>query len=192
LNNHQPWRYNHKLQQAVRALRRGDVVAYPTEAVWGLGCDPNNQQALFKILLLKHRPYDKGVILVAASIAQLQPYLRGLSSDLMQVLNDSWPGPNTWVIPHNGHCPEWIRGAHHSLAVRVSKHPMVVALCAAFGGPIVSTSANPGGLPPARTALQVRRYFRNEPITYAPGSVGDAAQPTQIRELLSGTILRPA
>ena len=186
------WQQHLKLHNAVRALHRGDVIAYPTEAVWGLGCDPHNEQALYKILLLKNRPYQKGVILVAANMAQLQPYLHGLTQAQLNTLAQSWPGPNTWVIPDNGHCPPWVRGQHRSLAVRVSAHPVVKALCEQFGGPIVSTSANPAGLPPAKTALQVRKYFRNEPLEYVPGSVGSAGQPTQIRDLVSGEVLRPA
>ncbi|WP_317932810.1 Sua5/YciO/YrdC/YwlC family protein [Halioxenophilus sp. WMMB6] len=186
------WLYNTKVIHAARALQQGSVIAYPTEGVWGLGCDPANEQALLKILLLKNRPINKGVILVAANIGQFTPYLAGLSDAERATLAASWPGPNTWVIPHNGFAPSWIRGDHQSLAVRVSDHPVVAALCHLFGGPIVSTSANPGGLPPARTPTQVRRYYRNEPIVYAPGSVGSNGQPTQIRDLRSGQILRSA
>lgn len=184
------WRSNTKLHNAVRHIQNGGIIAYPTEGVWGLGCDPYDQQALFKILLLKQRPYAKGVILVAAHMDQLAPFLRGLNQQQLKTLAESWPGPNTWVIPNNGAAPPWIRGQHNSLAVRVSAHPVVSALCQQFGGPIVSTSANPGGFEPARSQLQARRYFRKEPIVFAPGEVGKARQPTQIRELLSGNTLR--
>ena len=133
---------------------------------------------------------SKGVILVTATMEQLEPFLKGLTGDKLETLNASWPGPNTWVIPHNGHCPDWIRGEHDSLAVRVSAHPVVQALCSAFGGPIVSTSANPAGLPAATTADDVKAYFSGEPLIYAPGEVGDNANPTQIRDLMSGQVVR--
>ncbi len=188
----QHYQHNVKLHSACRALKRGEVIAYPTEAVWGLGCDPYDEHALWQILRLKQRPYEKGVILVAANMAQLHPFLLGLSEDQLATLSNSWPGPNTWIIPHNGHCPQWIRGSHNSLAVRVSTHPVVQALCEQFGGPIVSTPANPAGLPPARDQLQARRYFINQPLTYAPGNVGKEQQPTQIRHLLTGQIVRSA
>ncbi|GAB2189719.1 Sua5/YciO/YrdC/YwlC family protein [Sessilibacter sp. MAH1] len=186
------WLLNSKVIQATQALNRGEVIAYPTEAVWGLGCDPFDEQAVFKILHLKQRPYKKGVILVAANIEQLLPFLKGLSNEHLHTLEQSWPGPNTWVIPHNGTAPPWVRGVHQSLAVRVSDHPVVQALCTRFGGPIVSTSANPGGLPAAKTQLQVRKYFPAEPLYYAPGQVGNLQSPTQIRDLLSGAVLRCA
>lgn len=188
----QHWQSNSKIIQATQALHRGELITYPTEAVWGLGCDPYNEQSVFKILHLKQRPYKKGVILVASNIEQLSPFLKGLSNKSLQTLEESWPGPNTWVIPHNGAAPPWIRGEHQSLAVRVSAHPIVQAICTLYGGPIVSTSANPGGLPAAKSMVQVRKYFLNEPLQYAPGSVGAQAQPTQIRDLITGKVLRSA
>ncbi len=173
-------------------MAQGDVVAYPTEAVWGLGCDPFNEQALYKILLLKQRPYEKGVILVAANMAQFAPFLTDLSKAERSALELSWPGPNTWLVPDNGYCPPWIRGQHKAVALRVSAHPVVAALCDHFGGPIVSTSANPSGLNAAKTVLQVRRYFRGQPLVYAPGQVGNNLRPTQIRDLRTGSVIRSA
>jgi L-threonylcarbamoyladenylate synthase len=166
------------------------VIAYPTEGVWGLGCDPFNEQALLEILRLKQRPYEKGVILVAASIDQVEPFLAGITPQQRQRLETTWPGANTWIVPHNGHCPPWIRGEHQSLALRVSAHPVVQALCTHFGGPIVSTSANPASLPAADSAAATRAYFPNEEIIYAPGEVGSNGKPTQIRDLITGQTLR--
>lgn len=188
----QDWQQHCKIHSAARALAQGQVIAYPTEAVWGLGCDPFIPHALYQILALKQRPLAKGVILVAANMAQLQPYLRGLSQQQLETMAATWPGPTTWVIPDNGYCPSWVRGAHASLAVRVSAHPVVNALCSRFGGPIVSTSANPAAMPPARTPWHARRYFRNANITYAPGNVGNLQQPTQIKNLITGATLRSA
>lgn len=185
------WHQHQRIHAAARALNRGEVVAYPTEAVWGLGCDPFNPAAVYRILELKQRPLAKGVILVAASMEQLAPYLEGLSPSQLDTLANSWPGPNTWVIPDNGYCPNWVRGAHTSLAVRVSAHSGVEALCTAFGGPIVSTSANPATMPPARTGWQARNYF-GPAVHYAPGRVGQQQQPTQIRNLITGQTLRSA
>lgn len=187
------WLHNCKLNSAVRALTGGGVIAYPTEAVWGLGCDPWNRQAFYQILALKRRPLAKGVILVAADIDQLAPFLTALTTEQRAALAQTWPGPNTWVIPDNGYCPQWIRGAHPSLAVRVSAHPVVRALCRRFGGPIVSTSANPATMPPARTPWQARKYFlADNSVTFAPGNVGPERQPTQIRHAITGATLRSA
>ncbi|HNE27004.1 MAG TPA: Sua5/YciO/YrdC/YwlC family protein, partial [Pseudomonadales bacterium] len=141
------------LQRAVSVLHSGGVIAYPTEAVWGLGCDPHNEEAVTQLLALKQRNWRKGVILIAADVAQLAPYLRGLPEEKLAVLHASWPGPNTWLVPNNGAAPAWITGGRSTLAVRVTAHPLAAALCKQFGGALVSTSANRAGKKPARTVF---------------------------------------
>lgn len=179
-----------QLREAVRALRCGGVIAYPTEAVYGLGCDPLNPDAVLRLLNLKRRPMDKGLILVAADFAQLQPYLLPLAATLAQQVRASWPGPVTWLLPVPPQVPVWLRGRHDSLAVRVSAHPVVRALCTAFGGPIVSTSANPTGQRPARDPLTVRRLFAGsvDCILHAP--LGGLGRPTEIRDGRTGRLVR--
>ncbi|MCO7034832.1 Sua5/YciO/YrdC/YwlC family protein, partial [Vibrio paracholerae] len=123
------------LQQAVDALRKGCVIAYPTEGVFGLGCDPDNQTAMLRLLAIKQRPVEKGVILIAASYAQLRPYVdetQLTAEQLTQVLA-SWPAPLTWVMPASRDTPSWVRGQFDTVAVRVSDHPVVQKLCRAFG-----------------------------------------------------------
>lgn len=180
----------HHLQAAVTALSLGGVVACPTEAVWGLSCDPENEDAVSRVLELKDRPVGKGLILVAASEAQVEFLLSELSAEQRQTLSDSWPGPATWLLPHGGLVPSWVCGSHATVAVRVSGHPAVSALCAAWGGPLVSTSANPAGARPARELYQVRRYFGFGLDYLLPGRVGVAQRPTGIRDLFSGQIIR--
>ena len=138
-----------RVQQAARAIRAGAVIAYPTEAVWGLGCDPWNEEAVYRLLALKERPMHKGLILVADDIGQFDFLLDDLPEIWQERLAGSWPGPNTWLVPHQGRLPAWITGRHASVALRVSDHPLVRALCA-LTGPLVSTSANPAGRPAAR------------------------------------------
>ncbi len=175
---------------AVNALRSGGVIAYPTEAVWGLGCDPFNQSAVLDLLQMKQRDWRKGVILVAADIAQLAPYLHGIDDNILQTLYASWPGPNTWLVPDNGAAPDWITGGRDTLAVRVSAHPVVATLCERFGAPIVSTSANPAGKPPARKLFDVQKYFGSHVDTVVPGHLGNLQNPTQIRDAITGEICR--
>lgn len=181
-----------RIPLAAHVLHAGGVIAYPTEAVWGLGCDPHNRAAVSKLLQMKQRDWRKGVILVAADIAQLEPYLYGLDENHRQTLRASWPGPNTWLVPDNGAAPDWITGGQETLAVRVSAHPVVAGLCKRFGGPIVSTSANPAGRPPARTVAEVRRYFGDQLDAVVPGALGGLQNPTQIRNVISGEICRIA
>ena len=177
---------------AVRALNVGGVIAYPTEAVFGLGCDPLNAQAVGRILALKRRSVDKGLILAAAHIEQLEPWMASLNPEQRRTLETTWPGPTTWLTPASARCPYWIRGRSEKVALRVSAHPVVAELCRRFGGPVVSTSANCAGRAPERNAHGARRRFGAalDALVHAP--VGDLAKPTEIRDLLTGDILRAA
>lgn len=183
------FRVNPRLAACARALVAGEVVAYPTEAVWGLGCDPFNASAVQEILTLKQRPAEKGLILVAASIDQFDFILRDLAPEHRQLLLQKWPGPRTYLVPHLDRIPRLVSGDHASVALRVSAHPVVRALCRLTGGPIVSTSANPQGRPPARYGFQARRYFGGQ-VHYAPGQVNLSAKPSQICDLITGQIIR--
>jgi L-threonylcarbamoyladenylate synthase len=179
------------LQKAVDALHAGGVIAYPTEAVWGLGCDPFDALAVDKILRLKQRPMEKGLIVVAANMQQIAPLLDELTAEERQVLATSWPGPHTWLLPDpHQYFPVWIRGSFSTVAVRVSAHPLVNELCLAHGGPLVSTSANPAALPPARSRLRVVRWFGRNLDYVLPGRLGGLAQPSTIRDLRSGQLFR--
>lgn len=175
---------------AIVALRAGGVIAYPTEGVWGLGCDPDNDEAVARLLRLKARDPAKGLILVAASIEQFAPWLEGLAPELHAPLVASWPGPNTWLVPDNGRTHALVRGAHDCVALRVSAHPGVAALCRAFGGPVVSTSANRASEPAAMSAEEVGDIFGAELDAIVEGELGGLDRPSTIRDLLSGRVLR--
>lgn len=165
------------------------MVAYPTEAVWGLGADPFDAAAVGFVLALKKRDPGKGLILVGSHERQFRFLLQSLSEQQRTKLRMSWPGPNTWLVPHMGRVPEWICGRFDTVAVRVSAHPVVCALCDAFGGPIVSTSANPQGLPPPRFVYRARRYFGDN-VYYVPGQVDQNANPSIIRDLRTDRVVR--
>lgn len=178
-----------KLQVAVSQLRAGAVIAYPTETVWGFGCDPNNPLAVSRLLALKQRSVDKGLILVAASSEQFAPYLAHLSVPLQQKFSQPTAKPTTWLVP-NVDAPIWIRGQFQSVALRVSTHSDVVALCTAFGGPIVSTSANVSGTATARWSWQLQ-YHLGRGLSYVfPSPQGSGGQPSVIRELDTDQIIR--
>ncbi len=181
---------NFRLQMASRALRTGGVIAYPTEAVWGLGCDPWNTTALNSLLALKQRDIDKGLILVAADIEQFSPLLKTLPASQYRQLQDSWPGQTTWLVPHAGGVHPLVCGRFDTVALRVSAHPLVAALCRRFGGPLVSSSANPRGRRPALDAAAVRRYFAGQLDYILAGALGGAPRPSEIRELASGRLIR--
>jgi len=178
------------LTRAVAALRAGGVIAYPTEAVWGLGCDPRNAAALQRLLALKERPARKGLILVAAGFEQLRPFLQPLPADREAAILATWPGPVTWVWPAAADVSPLLRGEHDTLAVRVSDHPLVIALCEAWGGPVVSTSANRSGEAPARTREAVEAQFGDALDAILDGPTGGRERPSEIRDARSGRILR--
>ena len=185
------WSLNPRIRHAAEVMRRGGVIAYPTEAVWGLGCNPFDRRAVEYLLSLKERPMHKGLILIAADIRQLGPFIDHLDDLQRQKLKNSWPGPVTWLVPRNKLAPFWVTGNSPSLALRVTDHPLAAGLCRAFGAPIVSTSANPQGLEPARDALTLRRYFGDQLDAITQGKVGRRANPSEIRDLLTGEIRRP-
>ena len=179
-----------KIAQAARIVNGGGILAYPTEAVFGLGCDPANAQAVARLLDIKQRPVEKGLILVAANRDQLAPWIKTQSARHERQLADSWPGPNTWLVPARDDCPDWLTGEHTTLAVRVSAHPVVQALCSRLGGALVSTSANVSTLRPARSVLEVQLRFAGSIDYILCGELGGRSQPTTIRDLLSGQTVR--
>lgn len=180
--------------QAVTHLQTGQVLAYPTEAVWGLGCDPFNAEAFAQILKLKQRPIEKGVILLAGDIAQIEMMLTGLNAQQRQQVLTSWLKPDsdratTWLLPHEGQIPEWITGQHDLVAVRVTTHPLCQGLCRQFNGFIVSTSANPAGLEPARNLAEAQHYFADQ-VGYLNGDLGQCHKPSRILNALTGAVIR--
>jgi L-threonylcarbamoyladenylate synthase len=180
--------------QAAQALHRGEVIAYPTEAVYGLGCDPFNAQAMARIWQLKQRPASMGVILIAGEFAMLQPFMADISVDDMAQLHDSWPGAMTWVVPARAGTPDWLTGGRDTIALRWSSHPDVMSLCAAFGGALVSTSANRHGYAPSKDATDIAREFGGQAgfAGIMKGTLGGQEKPTPIRELTTGIWIRQA
>ena len=180
-----------RLGQVRRVIHSGGVIAYPTEAVWGLGCHPLHSAAVERLLWLKQRPMEKGLILVAADIQQFDFLLWDLPAGQMAKLQLSWPGPNTWLVPHQGRLPHWVTGNHATVALRVSDHPLVRQLCRACG-PLISTSANPAGRPPARNRLRIEQYFHGQLDDIVPGPLGVQRNPSIIRDLQTDSIIRSA
>ena len=180
------------LDAAAALLRAGGVLAYPTEGVYGLGCDPHDRAAFERIFALKRRPATQGVLLIAADFAQVRRYIDfgKLPRNVLDEVQASWPGPHTWIFPRSPDVPDYVAGAHAGIALRVTAHGPAAALCRAFGGALVSTSANPHGEPPAKDAQTVRGYFGDALDSVLDAPLGAHDRPTTIRDALTGAIIR--
>jgi len=191
LNNpaRMPHHSTFKITTAVRHIKAGEVIAYPTEAVYGLGCDPLNENAVMELLEIKQRPIEKGLILIASSLEQLHPYLV-MGPTIIERVSATWPGPVTWVIPAQPWVPRWLTGDHDSLAVRVTAHPIAAALCERFDGPLVSTSANQTTRPAIRSARKLLKSFAGSGIYIVHGEVGGLRRETAIYDATTGLQLR--
>jgi len=178
-----------QLRRAADIVNNGGVIAYPTEAVYGIGCNPIDYLAVMRLLFIKQRQLDKGLILIAADFGQLQPYISELPHSIYQKIEKSWPGPVTWLLPKAEHTPPWLCGKHDKIAVRVTAHPIAAALCRSCDGALVSTSANRDGQTPARNSLAVRRKLVGiDKIVH--GATGGLAQPSIIIDAISDEIIR--
>lgn len=176
---------------AVKRLRDGHVIAYPTEAVYGLGCDPANESAVRKLLLLKGRHESAGLVLIASEFAQLKPWISTVDETQLEPVMQTWPGPVTWLFPRATGVPDYVAGKHDTIAVRITAHEPSRALCEAFGSALISTSANHTTAKPARSAAEVQGYFGTELAGILAGALGDGERPSEIRDLVSGHIVRP-
>lgn len=177
---------------AAELLRGGGVLSYPTEAVFGLGCDPRDQNAFERLFALKRRPATQGVLLIGADFEQIAPFinLHAVPDAILRQVRASWPGPHTWIFPRADSVPSWVAGTHAGIALRVTAHEPAAALCRAFGGALVSTSANPHDQPAARSAQAVADYFGDALDGLLDGPLGGQIHPTTIRDALSGAIIR--
>ena len=177
------------LHQAAHALQQGGVIAYPTEAVYGLGCNPLDEAAVMRLLEIKSRPVSKGLILLGADLDQLAPFVE-LTSDQQQRLRQHWPLATTYLVRASALTPTWIRGHHDKVAVRVSQHPIATRLCRLADTPVVSTSANHAGEPACRNVFQVTRQLGADLDFIVTGQCDRAARPSTIIDLDSGAVLR--
>lgn len=178
------------IRKAARILKEGGVVAYPTEGLFGLGCLPDEREAVERILAIKRRDPSLGLILIASIPAQLEPYA-SVPAETSRLASDI-EHPITWVLPATASAPSWIRGRHPGIATRICAHPVAAALCDAVGSALVSTSANRSGHPPARNGVVLRRHFGRLVDYIVPGACGPARGASEIRDFATGAVLRPA
>jgi len=179
------------LHEAAAALSRGEVIAYPTEAVFGLGCDPDNEQAIQRLLDLKQRSAGKGLIIIASEVQQLDAYVETRSSEQWQKVLTTRPGAISWLMPVRATVSRLITGERETIAVRITTHPVAKALCQLFAKPIISTSANITNRPAAKNVAEILSQFKQQPLAcILDGEVDPQANPSEIHDLLSGKVIR--
>lgn len=176
-------------REAVRKLLAGGVIAYPTEGVFGLGCLPDRADAIERIIRIKGRPPSAGFILIGENLAQFAGWIAPTEAELER-LRARHDAPITWVVTAGRIGSRAVTGGRKTIAIRITNHPVACSLCAAAGSPIISTSANRHGRPPARNALAVRSRFGLDVDAVVNGAVGSLARPTEIRAAGSGQVLR--
>ncbi|AWX16324.1 tRNA threonylcarbamoyladenosine biosynthesis protein RimN [Mergibacter septicus] len=177
--------------EIVRALQQDQVVAYPTEAVFGLGCNPNSEIAIKNLLSLKQRPIEKGLILIAPELSYFTDFVdfsRLLPHHLKQI-EQVYAQPTTWVVPVKENVSTLLCGQFNSIAIRLCSHPLVRQLCQQTGFALTSTSANLTGLEPCRTVVEVQQQF-GETFPILKGKVGLATKPSEIRDIFTNQVIR--
>ncbi len=147
------------LEEASRVLAAGGVLAYPTETLYGLGVDAFREDALEKLFALKGRPDGMPVSVLVRDPAMMLEVVREVPDAARALLDAFLPGPLTLVLPARAGLPERVTAGSGKVGVRISPHPVAASLFRVYPRPITSTSANPSGLPAARTAAEVAAYF---------------------------------
>lgn len=176
-----------KVEDIETVFKQGGVFAYPTESVFGLGCDPDNDIAINKLLGIKERSIHKGLILIASDFSQVEKYLQPILSSQIQFTKAS---ETTYIFPALTSTSTYLTGDFNSLAIRITTHPLVRSLCAVLGSAIVSTSANTSGQPPAMSVEAVSIQLDHKIDALLDGELGNLSKPTQIRDSISGEIIR--
>ena len=182
-----PW----AIKRLSKAVEKAAVIAYPTDTIWGFGCHPLCASAAIRIMNIKQRGLEKGLILLSPELDYCKPYISDdLSSQQIELLQESSSHPVTWLVPASPSCPVWLTGQHATIAIRLTSHPFIVSLCSAMQAPIVSTSANRHGKPSVRNAQQARRQFANELDHIITGFNTGTGSASEIKSLRSGLVFR--
>jgi L-threonylcarbamoyladenylate synthase len=176
------------INRASDVLLGGGVIAYPTEGVYGLGCMPDDPEAIAKLLTIKGRDVAKGLILIASRPAQLRGWIT--DEELEHLPSPDPDAPVTWIATPGPLATPLVTGDHEGIAVRITTNPVAASLSESVDSPITSTSANLAGRPVARNRFLLRRRFGRLVDYIVPGDCGPATGPSEIRVLEDGKVLR--
>ena len=176
------------MHNTTKILKEGGIILYPTEGVWGLGCDPFNQTAVKRLLKLKGRPISKGLILITVNWSMVRELIN-LNLKDYPIIGEATE-PTTWVFPATSAVPPWIRGDFDSVAIRATTHEIAREICQQFGGAVVSTSANISSSPPATRLEDIDQSILDRVDYVVLGEVGRLAKPSRICDVLTMRSIR--
>ncbi|MDH4293251.1 MAG: L-threonylcarbamoyladenylate synthase [Betaproteobacteria bacterium] len=181
------------IARAVAVLKDGELVAFPTETVYGLGADASNVEAVRKVYAAKGRPADHPLIVHVADAVQLANWTREIPPAAHALAKKYWPGPLTLVLKRNARVPDEVTGGQDTVALRVPGHPVAQQLLRAFGGGIAAPSANRFGRVSATTAEHVREEFGDAVACVLDGGAADVGIESTIVDCSGAvpTLLRP-
>lgn len=182
-----PWALN----RFIHAVSCGAIFGYPTDTIWGFGCHPLIADSVFRILQIKNRSPDKGLILLSSRLEYCAPYLDA-DPEQLKPIRLPCAQPTSWLVPASAFCPPWIRGNFPTVAIRITDHPLLQVLCDRLETPIVSTSANRAGRTTVRNSLQLRKQFAEELDFIVTGFATGSGRPSEIKSLGSGISVRSA
>jgi L-threonylcarbamoyladenylate synthase len=157
------------LERGVSALKKGEVIVYPTETLYGLGVDAENETAIQRLIEVKGREEGKPIPLLVADEEMLRRVASSIPEPAFALMRVFWPGPLTIVLPASERLSSSLTGATRTVGVRVSSQPIAEWLVQSLGRPITTTSANPAGESPARNLEEAKNYFGNQVAVYIEG-----------------------
>lgn len=179
-----------RLRLAAETLAQGGVVAHATEGVWGLAADAWNEDAVQRIIAMKQRSIARGLIVVASDYNMFTPLVDPTATSAWDRAVAAWPGPITWLLPAAADAPYWLTGGQPTIALRQTAHALTRRLCEAFGGPIVSTSANLSGRPPVDSPASAQACFGTRIDLILGGQPDTPGKASTIRNASTGETIR--
>jgi L-threonylcarbamoyladenylate synthase len=176
------------IRHAAHIIKSGGIIAYPTDTIYGLGCDPYNICAIEKINIIKQRPLNKKFILLAGHFNQIKPLIKMDKNQEKIILRATQP--TSWVVNAGPHAPKWLIDNNGTLTIRVSQNNIVQRLCHILGHAIISTSANPSGKTPAKNSLELHKYFHHTVDKILASNKKLTNKPSKIIRLCDNYIFR--
>ena len=176
------------IRHAAHIIRRGGIIAYPTDTIYGLGCDPYNQDAVARLKRIKQRPSHKQFILLAGDIDQIKPFTH-LSKEQQKAITENIE-PTSWVVEARQNVPAWLVNDSNTITIRLCRQNDVQLLCHILGHAIISTSANLAGKTPARNALELHQNFHNTIDKIMANNQKLTAKPSKIIRLCDNLVIR--